>query len=143
MNKEAIPDTLRKKLIPIMRNHSLAKFGDTLTNFLYSNAKTQVLEKPVGTSVLDKALAEVLRKTGLRSVMPSSSSAGILGDGIEALIGYVYLEEIMTIDEMVAILFEYLQTIDKEQLEGRSSERLVMIKSFVRLVEIIIQKLSH
>ncbi|NHJ48956.1 MAG: hypothetical protein FK733_14315 [Asgard group archaeon] len=143
MNKTTIPDALKKKLIPIMRNHSLAKFGDTLTNFLYSLAKTRVVRKPIGTSVLDKALAEVLRTTGLRAVMPSSSSAGTLGDGIEALIGHVFLEEIMPIEEMTTILVEYLQTVDPEQLEERSNERLLMIESFTGLIEVIIEKMSE
>jgi hypothetical protein len=142
MNKTTIPDALRKKLIPIMRNHSLAKYGDTLTNFLYSDAKTRVIGKPVGTSVLDKALAEVLRKTGLRSIMPSSSSAGTLGDGIEALIGHVFLEKIMTLEEMTSVIVGYLQTVDKGLLEERNNERQLMIDSFVTLVEKIIEKIS-
>ena len=141
MKKSSIPEALRKKLIPIMRNHSLAKFGDTLANFLYSYAKTRVLDKPIGTSVYDKALAEVLRRLGLRAVMPSSSSAGTLGDGIEALIGHAFLKKIMTIEEMVTIIIIYLQTVEKEQLEDRNNERILMIESFTKLIEKIIARI--
>ena len=103
MNRSSIPESLKKKLIPIMRDHSLAKFGDTLVNFLYSIAKTKSLNRPIGLRVFDKALAETLRQTGLRELMPSSSSSGKLGDGIEALIGYVYLNNIMSLEEEIII----------------------------------------
>ena len=135
-------EPIKKKLIPIMRNQSLAKFGDTLANFLYSLAKTRILGKPVGLRVFDKALAETLRQTGLRSLMPSSSSAGNLGDGIEALIGYVYLHDIMSLEEMTSIIASYFGNVDEKLLEDRSNEREFMTESFIVLIKEIITRLT-
>ncbi|HUT80823.1 MAG TPA: ribonuclease III family protein [Candidatus Bathyarchaeia archaeon] len=143
MGKNVLPEELRKKLQPIMRDHGLAKFGDTLTNFIYSLAKTNVQGEAVGIRVYDKALAEVIRQTGLRSVMQSSSSSGDLGDGTEALLGYAYLNEIMTIEEMVALIISYLETVPKENLIERSKERENMIESFVKIVEEIIERIKQ
>ena len=125
-----------------MRNQSLAKFGNTLANFLYSLAKTRILGKPVGLRVFDKALAETLRQTGLRSLMPSSSSAGNLGDGIEALIGYVYLHDIMSLEEMTSIIASYFGNVDEKLLEDRSNEREFMTESFIVLIKEIITRLT-
>ena len=142
MKPDSLSESLKKKLIPIMRDHSLAKFGDSLTNFLYSLAKTKILNKPVGLRVFDKALAETLRQTGLRPIMPSSSSAGDLGDGIEALIGYVYLQEIMSLEEMTTTITSYLRGIDVELLEDRSIDRDLMTESFKALIKEIITRLT-
>jgi hypothetical protein len=141
MTKSSIPENVKKKLRPIMRDHSLAKFGDTLTNFLYSLAKTKALDKPTGLSVYDKALAEVLRQIGLRDIMPSSSPAGVLGDGVEALIGYVYLEEIMTLEEMTSIITNYLESKETEMLDDRKYERDLMVESFTKLLMEIMNRL--
>jgi hypothetical protein len=143
MKHSSLSEPMKKKLIPIMRDHSLAKFGDTLANFLYSLAKTNVLGKPVGLRVFDKALAETLRQTGLRSIMPSSSSAGNLGDGIEALIGYAYLHDIMSLKEMTTTISSYLKNIDEQLLEDRSAERELMTESFIILIKEIIDRLTN
>ncbi|MBN1328753.1 MAG: hypothetical protein JXA54_04695 [Candidatus Heimdallarchaeota archaeon] len=143
MGKNTLTEELRKLLQPIMRDHGLAKFGDTLANFVYSLAKTKVQGEAVGLRVYDKALAEVIRQTGLRSVMQSSSSSGDLGDGAEALLGYAYLKEIMNIEEMVILVISYLETVPKENLVDRSKERENMTNSFVRLIEEITERIKR
>ncbi|MCK5046937.1 MAG: hypothetical protein KAS22_10180, partial [Candidatus Heimdallarchaeota archaeon] len=109
MKKAAFPEKTKLKLREIMRNRNLAKFGDALVNFIYSLAKTKAYGKPVGERVYDKALSEAVRGAGLRALMPSSSSAGDVGDGAEALIGHSYLNGLYTIDEQVAILESSIQ----------------------------------
>jgi hypothetical protein len=143
MKPPSISESLKKKLLPIMRDHSLAKFGDSLTNFLYTLVKTRLLGKPVGLRVFDKALAETLRQTGLRSIMPSSSSAGNLGDGIEALIGHAYLHDVMSLEEMTTVIARYLGNVDVELLEDRSNERELMTESFIVLINEIITRLTN
>lgn len=143
MKRTSIPESLKRRLIPIMRNHSLAKFGDTLVNFLYSLAKTKILDKPVGLRVFDKALAETLRQNSLRELMPSSSSTGNLGDGIEALIGYVYLHDIMDLEGMTKVITNYLENLDVKLLEDRSFDRQLMTESFSLLIKEIISRLKE
>ena len=140
MTKIDLPDKLQKKIRSVMRNHGLAKFGDSLSNFIYSLAKTQVLNKPTGERVFDNALAEAVRKTDLRPLMPSSISSGDIGDGAEALVGYAYLEELMTIEEMVEIIYPVIDEHSEENYIPRKEERNAMMKSFeLLLLEIIIR----
>lgn len=134
MKKATLSIELKQKLVLIMRDHSLAKFGDSLINFVYSLARTNVMKKPIGERVLDKALAEAVKNSGLRSVMKSSASAGDIGDGAEALIGYTYLNDLMTIEEMTEIISNYLENT-KDDLQDRKWERENMIHSITIILE--------
>ncbi len=142
MKKSTLPDYLRTKLTQVMRDHSLAKFGDSLTNFVYSLAKTQQYKQPFGERVLDKSLAEAIRNANLRAIMPSSVSAGDLGDGAEALIGHAFLKKIMTIDEMVKIIKAVMQTKTLEEVSYRSNERLLMAEAFEKVLVEIVKRMS-
>ena len=134
MKKENISEALKQKLVLVMRDHALAKFGDSLINFVYSLARTKVMNEPIGERVYDKALAEAVKHIGLRTVMRSSLSAGEIGDGAEALIGYAYLNDIMTIDEMVERICGYLEDT-KEELQNRKWERENMIYSIAIVLD--------
>lgn len=140
MKEAAFPEKTKQKLREIMRNHNLAKFGDALVNFIYSLAKTKVYGKPVGERVYDKALSEAVRGADLRALMPSSSSAGDIGDGAEALIGHSYLNGLYTIDELVAIVESSIQKHDLEAYEKRSKEREIIAEAFTKLLLEIIER---
>lgn len=142
MNEKKISDKLKRKLRPIMRNHGLAKFGDSLSNFIYSLAKTRMLQKPTGERVFDKALAEAIKLANLRSLMPSSSSSGDIGDGAEALVGYAYLNEILTVEEMVAIIMPSIKELSEEQELTRKNEKEAMVKSFECLLNEILSRIN-
>ena len=142
MKKSTLPESLRTKLTQVMRDHSLAKFGDSLTNFVYSLAKTRRYKQPFGERVLDKSLAEALRNANLRAIMPSSISSGDLGDGVEALIGHAFLIKIMTIDEMVEIIVSVMQTKKLEEISYRSNERLLMAEAFEKILLEIVERMS-
>lgn len=142
MKKSSLPESLRTRLTQVMRNHSLAKFGDSLTNFVYSLAKTRRYKQSFGERVLDKSLAEAIRKANLRFIMPSSVSSGDLGDGAEALIGHAYLKNILTIDEMVEIIISVMQAKTLEEISYRSNERLLMTEAFEKLLLEIVERMS-
>ncbi|HUU79646.1 MAG TPA: ribonuclease III family protein [candidate division Zixibacteria bacterium] len=138
MKNNDLADELKIKIRSIMRDHALAKFGDTLSNFIYSLAKTKAYSKPKGERVFDKALAEAVRNAKLRFLMPSSSSAGDLGDGAEALIGYAYLNEIISIEEMVELILPLFEEIKEVDFTSKGIERNLMISTFTMLlIEII------
>ncbi|MBK5114298.1 MAG: hypothetical protein KGD59_13785 [Candidatus Heimdallarchaeota archaeon] len=143
MKKKEFPEKTKQNLRRIMRNRDLAKFGDSLVNFIYSLAKTKVYDKPVGERVYDKALLEAVRETGLRALMQSSSTAGEVGDGAEALIGHSYLSGLFTIDELVTILESSIQEYDQEAFEKRSKEREIMTNAFVKLMLEIIKRIEE
>ncbi|MBD3193108.1 MAG: hypothetical protein GF308_20910 [Candidatus Heimdallarchaeota archaeon] len=134
MPKDSMPESIRLTLIQIMRDHGLAKFGDTVINFIYSWAKTKCLKTPMGERVYDKALAEAIRQSNLRNVMPSSSSSGDLGDGAEALIGFAFLEELMDLEEMTEIIQEIWETESPQAFSSRKKEKRFMIECFTSLL---------
>jgi len=142
MKKSNLPETLRTRLTQVMRDHNLAKFGDSLTNFVYSLAKSKRYNLPYGERVLDKSLAEAIRNANLRFIMPSSVSSGDLGDGVEALVGYAYLENILTIDEMVEIIDKEMQKKSIEELSYRSNERVLMAIVFEKILLEIVDRMS-
>jgi hypothetical protein len=124
----------KDRLRTILSNHSLAKFGDTIVNFLYSLAKTENLGVPCGERVKDKALAEALRKANLRDLMPNSLNAGELGDGVEAIVGYFYLNKLLSIEEMKNILSKELEPYNEEAYSSYSKERKIMAVAFYKLL---------
>ena len=142
MKDDKTSESQKNDLRRIMRDHGLAKFGDALTNFLYSRAKTNVVGKPVGERVFDKALAESLRQIGLRKLMPSNSSSGDLGDGVEALIGYGYLHGLITIDELTEIVESILKQSDFADLSDRKVEREAMIEAFKKVMLEIMERMK-
>lgn len=134
MSKDSLPESVRLNLIQIMRDHQLAKFGDALINFVYSWAKTRSLKTPTGERVYDKSLAEAIRQSNLREIMPSNSSSGDLGDGAEALIGFAFLEELIDLQEMVKIIQNTRKTKCPQAFSSRKNEKRFMITCFTSLL---------
>ncbi|NHJ84342.1 MAG: hypothetical protein FK734_02705 [Asgard group archaeon] len=143
MTTNELSEKTKDKLRTIMRDHQLAKFGDSVTNFIYSLAKTEVYKEPFGEKVYDKALAEALRRSGLRELMPSSLNSGELGDGVEALIGYTYMNKIMTIDEFKAIINRIISKVALPEFEKRSREREIIALAFKEILAEIISRLKE
>lgn len=142
MKTKAFNEPLLSHLRGIVRNHDLAKFGDVLTNFIYSLAKTRIKKYPFGEHVYDKVLAEAMRQTNLRELMPSRITSGQIGDGAEALIGHAFLEEILAIEEMVALIEEIISPINEAGEQLKYLERDLMIVAFVKLLEEIVTKIE-
>jgi hypothetical protein len=134
MNSKIFQEPLLSHIREVVRNHDLAKFGDVLTNFIYSLARTKTTGNPCGIRVYDKVLAEAMRKTNLRSLLPSSISSGEIGDGAEALIGYVYLKKLYSIEKMVDVLVKDLLPLTKEE-HSKKLEKELMVNAFVSLLK--------
>ena len=142
MKTKTFQEPLLSYLRGIVRNHDLAKFGDVLTNFIYSLAKTKTKKHPFGVRVYDKVLAEAMRQTNLRELMPSNITSGQIGDGAEALIGHAFLENILTIEEMAVTIEEEISPINQEGEQPRNLEKELMVTAFVKLLEKIVAKIK-
>ena len=88
----------------ILTNAGLAQFGDSLLNFAYSIALTQTTGRPRGTKVQDKILADAAAKAGLRRRLPRRVGRGDVANSLEALLGHVWLEKMITLEEIVSRL---------------------------------------
>ena len=112
----------------ILTDTGLAQFGDSLLNFAYSIALTETTGRPRGTKVQDKILADAAAKAGLRKRLPRRVGRGDVANSLEALLGHVWLQKMITLEEIVACL---------------KSENLDSSKSFSTLVEIALAKGKH
>ena len=95
---------LVERLSRIIRDRKLAQFGDSLLNFSYSLAMTRATKQPVGVKVKDKLLADAATKAGLRRYLPRRVDAGDVANSLEALVGEAWLQEKITLEEIVACL---------------------------------------
>jgi len=92
------------KIEDILRDKGLARFGDSLVNFLFSLAITRTSGRPTGLRMDNKILAEAVRKSTLRGLIPRRTDRKAVGDYAEAIIAYAWLKGIITTDESIEIL---------------------------------------
>jgi hypothetical protein len=88
----------------ILTNAGLAQFGDSLLNFAYSIALTETTGRPRGTKVQDKILADAAVRAGLRKRLPKRVGRGDVANSLEALVGHVWLQKMITLEEIVSCL---------------------------------------
>lgn len=91
-------------LSEILTSKGLAQFGDALLNFAYSIALTETKGSPSGTKVRDKILADAAAKAGLRKHLPRRVNKGDVANSLEALLGHVWLQKMISLEEMVTCL---------------------------------------
>jgi hypothetical protein len=91
-------------LSDVLKDHELASLGDAYINFAYSLALSNKASRPSGTKVKGQALAEALKKTGLREHAPSRMTRHMLADAAEALIAYAWLKGSITLNETASTL---------------------------------------
>ncbi len=113
-------------LTQILIDKQLAALGDAYVNFIYSLALSQKTGKPAGKKVRGTPLAEAVRKTGLRTLLPSRIDKHILSDAAEALLVYAWLKEEITLEESTATL------VKNETLEDGFAELLLRAKERIR-----------
>jgi len=88
----------------ILTNAGLAQFGDSLLNFAYSIALTETTGRPRGTKVQDRILADAASRAGLRKRLPKRVGRGEVANSLEALLGHVWLQKMITLEEIVSCL---------------------------------------
>ena len=115
-------------LSKILTNAGLAQFGDSLLNFAYSIALTETTGRPRGTKVQDKILADAAATAGLRKRLPRRVGRGDVANSLEALLGHVWLQKMITLEEIVSCL---------------KTENLDPGKNFSALVEVALSKLRR
>ncbi len=95
-----------RNLTEVLTDHELASLGDAYINFVYSLALSIRNRQPSGKKVKGIALAEALRKAGLRELMPSRMTSHKLADAAEALLVYAWFSDCITLEESVTALEE-------------------------------------
>ncbi|MBS7658691.1 MAG: ribonuclease III family protein [Candidatus Bathyarchaeia archaeon] len=129
MRKQLEKTELNEKTVKeILLNKKLARFGDSLLNFIYSFALTKRRGEPTGEKVSDKVLSIVAKNVGIRKFLPSRISKGEIANSIEALLGDAWLKNKVSIEELIVI-------IEKEVDDP--------VKAIEKLTKILLKKLSE
>jgi hypothetical protein len=111
----------------ILADRKLASLGDAYINFVFSLALSQRKGKPSGAKVKGTALAEALRKAGLRNYLPSRIDKHVLSDAAEALVVYAWLHDLLTLEDSVGILGKM------DSLEEGLAQLLLKVKERIKL----------
>jgi len=93
-----------KSIQEVLLDKDLAGLGDMYVNFVHSLALSQKLQNPTGAKVNNRILAEAVKRSGLRKMLPRRIDRHAQGNAAEALIVYAWLQEIMGFEECLKIL---------------------------------------
>ena len=93
-----------RNLSEVLTDHKLSSLGDAFINFVYSLVLSNKKGEPSGAKVRGRALAEALKKAGLREHLPSRISRHMLADAVEALVVYAWLHHYITLEETMETL---------------------------------------
>ena len=88
----------------ILLDENLAGLGDAYVNFIYSLAVSQRSRRPAGAKVNNRVLAEAVKRSGLRKLLPHRVDRHARGNAAEALIVFAWLSDLVSFEECVETL---------------------------------------
>ena len=121
-----------KSVEEIVNDKGLAKVGDGVVNLCYSLAKSQVLGHATGDKVRDSVLARAIRSTGVYRHISRRTDSGRAADAYEAIIAYLWMKGIITIQGIVDSL---AQTLHIDSKTSRKREGEIAALSFQNFLE--------
>ncbi|MHA1936287.1 MAG: ribonuclease III family protein [Candidatus Thorarchaeota archaeon] len=130
----------QKTIESILHDKGLAKVGDNIVNLCYSLAKSIVLSTATGEKVRDSVLARAIRATPVYSKMRRRTDIGGAGDAYEAIIAWLWLNQKVTITELVQNIVNNLQ-IDSTM--NRRQEGEIAAQAFQILLEHLLDMLPE
>jgi hypothetical protein len=95
-----------KSLREVLLDKGLAGLGDMYVNFVYSLALSQKLKRPIGAKVNNRILAEAVKRSGLRKMLPRRIDRHAQGDAAEALIVFAWLQGVMSFEDCLKVIRE-------------------------------------
>jgi dsRNA-specific ribonuclease len=140
MPYDSLLHDLQKDITPkrIGTDKGLAKLGDALINLAYSMAKSIYLSKisesknviRTGMKVSREVLSKSLKDAHLKNFSKSRADAHDMADTVEAIIAYVWLDDKVSLEEIIDLLLKSL----KGNLEDRKQEILAARSAFTQLL---------
>lgn len=116
----------------VMHDKGLAKIGDGIVNLCYSLAKSLVIGGATGEKVRDSVLARAIRSTSLYQHMGRRTDIGRAADAYEAIMAFLWLKGMMTIEAAVTTLVPLLEI---DTTTSRTREGEVAARAFQALLE--------
>lgn len=99
-----------RSLKEIGTHKGLAKIGDTVANLTYSLVKSRVIKKLDSRNVNRTILSNALKANDMKIYARNRADSHDMADTAEAFIGYMYIHELWTIDQIAEILWTSMQT---------------------------------
>ena len=107
----------------------LAKIGDSIVNLTYSIAKSIVLTRNskinnsirTGVKVSKTILANALKEANMKCFSKTRADAHDMADTVEAVVAYVWLSKKVTIEDIINILVDSLEsnlTVRSEEIKN-------------------------
>jgi hypothetical protein len=121
-----------KSVEEIVNDKGLAKVGDGIVNLCYSLAKSQVLGHATGDKVRDSVLARAIRSTGVYGHISRRTDSGRAADAYEAIVAYLWMKGLITIQGIVDSL---AQTLHIDSKTSRKREGEIAALSFQDFLE--------
>lgn len=115
-----------------MQDKGLAKIGDGIVNLCYSLAKSLVIQSATGEKVRDSVLARAIRSTSLYQHMGRRTDIGRAADAYEAIMAFLWLKGVMTIEVAVTTLVPLLEI---DSTTSRTREGEIAARAFQALLE--------
>jgi len=119
----------------------LAKIGDGIVNLSYSLAKSIYLTQNsknknanrTGMKVSKSVLAEALKTANMKGFAKNRADAHDMADTVEALVAYVYLDKLMSIDDITNHLLKGLSGNLLNRQEEIESARKAFTNLLIKL----------
>lgn len=119
----------------------LAKIGDGIVNLSYSLAKSIYLTQNsknknanrTGMKVSKNILAEALKTANMKGFAKNRADAHDMADTVEALVAYVYLDKLMSIDDITNHLLKGLSGNLLNRQEEIESARKAFTNLLIKL----------
>lgn len=124
-----------------LKSKPLAVLGDSLINYAYMHAR--LLVKPghgKSIKVWDSSLADALRLTPLRKKLKGVKNKGDMGDVVEALIAFTYLEQLVSIEEIINTLKQELEELSFSSETNPLAEKDYAAFAFQKLIELVLER---
>jgi hypothetical protein len=106
---EILAEALKTKdrsLTSVLLDKNLAKLGDAYLNFAYSIAASMTRGRACGLRVSNAVLAEAMRGSGFRTILPRRLSRHDIGSSAEALAVYAAANKLFSSQDLIQTLVE-------------------------------------
>src|SRR5438128_2870350 len=97
-------------------------------NYAYTLALPETTGHPRGTKVSDKTLADPAFRAGLRKYLQRRIGLGDVANSLEALLGFVWLKKLLTLEEILNCL---------------RTESFTHVQNFAQLAELALARLKR
>ncbi len=133
LSKELAKSSFRE----VIKSRPLASLGDFLINYCYTVARFHVAPlEHKAIRVWDSSLAKALKESEFAEYLPPRMSSGELGDAVEALVAWLYMNGHVSLEEIIETMLPGLDP----SLIGKPGEKDLAIFAVSLFLESVWEK---